>query len=95
VYISFELLFSGLPRTDALCSTGAAEDDRAPTEERACIRSSGFCSTAAAENVLVSELTSNRSPQVDKSTLFCRSIGHYEDMLFVGMQEGSVYAVRY
>jgi hypothetical protein len=32
------------------CSTGAAEDGRAPTEELSCVRDCDFCSTGAAED---------------------------------------------
>jgi len=31
---------------------GAAEDGRAPTEERSCVRDDGFCSAKAAEKLL-------------------------------------------
>jgi len=34
------------------CSTGAAEDGRAPTEERACRRSGDFCSRRRAEDAI-------------------------------------------
>ena len=33
-----------------MCSKGAAEDDRAPTEELSCVRGRDFCSTGAAED---------------------------------------------
>ena len=33
-----------------MCSTGAAEDGRAPTEELSCVKGWWFCSTGAAED---------------------------------------------
>jgi hypothetical protein len=33
-----------------VCSTGAAEDDRAPTEELLCVTGWDFCSTGAVED---------------------------------------------
>jgi len=37
-------------RMSGFCSTGAAEDGRAPTEELSCIQARDFCSTGAAED---------------------------------------------
>jgi len=33
-----------LCKNEWFCTTGAAEDGRAPTEELSCLRSKGFCS---------------------------------------------------
>jgi len=37
-------------KRSSLCSTGAAEDGRAPTEELWCVKGWGFCSTEAVED---------------------------------------------
>ena len=44
---------------------GAAEDDRARTEERTCILSSGFCSTRPAEAGRVSSVVNVEQKQVN------------------------------
>src|ERR1051325_5254939 len=73
----------GRYRWIGLCLTGAAEDDRAPTEERACIWSRCFCSSnrsplAEYMNALLSERgrprppPSNRTLSTDTRTLFRR-----------------------
>ena len=41
---------TGESKNSGFCSTGAAEDGRAPTEEVACVDAWGFCSTGAAED---------------------------------------------
>jgi hypothetical protein len=50
------------------CWTGAAEDGRAPTEERAFLRSRDFCSTGAAEDGCAHD-SRNTSQKLNEITL--------------------------